>query len=254
MRLARNQQSPDFVRRAALAAGVGLGLTTLFLLYREPSRRPRRPKPDVKPTPPPPQPKGRPLCPYEVPGHAPADLTGVQPGDFVIVTLSNPTGNLRESTWAKVLNVGTHLAVEVVSSQKTGGPAVEAVPESLRTDWHGFTTGQRVFLDPKCVWDVLHTHTEPGTLLCGPKGAAAAGTPMVGHRDLRAGDSVKLVLGAPDGSALETSWVVVQRISPTGSVVTAQVAEPPQHAAAHGFAAGTTLEFARDCIFGIRPV
>lgn len=236
----------------AIAVGLGVGVVTLLLLTGGVGAKP--PKPGPKPTPPvPPKPTGRPLCPSEVAGHQAADTSTIKVGDYVIVTLANQSGTLRESTWAEVLSVGTNLGVKIVSSQVEDTPGT-VVPESLETKWHGFSNGQKLFVDRSCVWDVLRTHTGPGTLVCGPKGAQAAGTPPVGHRDLRAGDSVKVLLGAPDGTALEAVWATVKKISPTGSIVTAALSTQPQHTTSHGFSAGAELDFARDCIFGIRPV
>lgn len=234
--------------RGAMVAGVGIGAAALYWALRAP-KKPKRPR-NRLPT----QARGKPLCPTEVPGSSPPDLTGLKKGDFVIVTLSNETGNLRESTWGEVLNVsGQKIAVELVATQrgKFGGPRTEVVPESLKSEWHGFHTGQKLFLSPDCIWDVLHVHPQPGTMVCAQKGEIVIGRPPLSERFLAGGFRVQVILGSPGGSALESVWATVERISPTGSVITARIDEPPRHSKIHGFALGDTIEFARDCIFGV---
>lgn len=236
-----------------MVAGVGLGLGALFLLATTSAAKKRKAASTRKPALPT-QPQGRPLCPSEA-STSPADLTGLKSGDFVVVTLANKPGTLRDSTWAEVLNVGSRITVELVGSQRQKiGEQSEVVPESLKADWHGFHTGQKMFLRPECIWDVLHTHTKPGTLLCGSKGMFFLGKPPLTHRFLAPGFDVLLLLGSPGGSAVETVWATVTRISTTGSVITAQISGAPKHSTIHGFVVGDHLEFARDCIFGVRPV
>ncbi len=43
-------------------------------------------------------------------------------------------------------------------------------------------------------------------------------------------------------------------ISTTGSVITAEIAEAPKGTQQHGFKAGDSIQFARDCIFGVQAV
>lgn len=250
----RQPQTRDqLIRQGAAAAGVGVAIATVAILYYTSgqARRDRKRKEGAGPYK---KPVGHPLCPLEAAAE-PADLTGLHVGDFVIVTLANQPNTLRESTWAKVTGVSkSRIVVEIVGEARPGiEEGLEPIPGSLKTEWHGFHIGQKLFLSPECIWDVLHQNPQPGAILCGPQGQYAFGEPPLAHVFLATGFRVHIALAPPGGRFSEPVWAEVLRISPTGSVVTARILSEPQ-LEAHGFREGDVVEFARDCIFGVEAV
>lgn len=249
---------PGTTKRAAhegaVAAAVGVGVLTVaaLVVFGRKERADAKAKGGEKP--PAGVPSGHPLCPGDA-GSYPADLTGLKVGDFVVVTLANTTNTLRESTWARVLGtregrVTVELVGEMVPGVDTG---FEAVPRSLKTEWHGFHVGQKLFMRSNCIWDVLHRNPQPGAILCGMQGRYAFGHPPLAERHLAPGFRVRIALAPPQGRVSEPIWAEVLSVSPTGSVITARLLEQPQ-IPQHGFALGDVVQFARDCVFEVEPV
>ena len=230
---------------AALGA-LGIGTGVLLLLNWQSNASSKRGAPSL-----PKRVVGRPVCPS-----AGADVTDLKPGDFVMVTVGDQAGQHRESTWARVVTVGKMLALQLTGEVTAGKMGeMEPVPLTLQTSEHGFHIGQKLFIDPSCVWDVLHQNPQPGVILCGPWGAQFYKKAPVGpYRSLITGDSVEIILFSQQAKVGESVLAELVSISKTGTVLTGKIVGPLQHSGTHGFLPGNEVEFTRDCVFDVKPV
>lgn len=224
----------DRKRKITLAVGatglVAVGATAGYLLLREDR-------------------KGELICPA-----APIfDAEQFEKGDYVVLQLGSIDRTFSEATWARVVGrawfgAGADLKVELDSQLGSGGD-----PAPLQTDKHGFSMGQRLVVEPRCVWDRYRPLSGRATLVCGASLFALPATlglptaPDPRAKALQPGDSAALVVAAL-GKPVELVWVKIVESSVGGQVLAGEILYDTEHAALHGLLRGRRVEFVRDCV------
>lgn len=236
----------------------GLLISVLYTASRP--RGPRRSADFKKPVE-----QGGVLCPLDE-GRKPADITGVKMNDFVIVKLISKDRSYVERTWGRVIGKsddGELFLIELVTSLSESGL------QSMRTDKHGFSLGERIAIGVKCIYDVLpQADQSTFTILCGiplsqvtPPGWPLGKDKYIVPKEafsVRPGDTVVLVIGSPSvgGDALpgaqwiEEIMVTVVSLGKTGDVIRGLVRSTPENPN-HDLRRHNEVYFTRDCIVGV---
>lgn len=194
---------------------------------------------------------GRVVCPDEH-GATPASVAGLSKGDYVVVKLAR--GTVQEITWGRVLSWSRadrmELKIQLVGEIGKDGDGRKPLAD------HGFALDQQLVIAAHCVWDVL---VRPKTrLVCGAELSQIPG-PLPGTQRYKTWDTQALLVGeevrlvaAGEGLAWhEAFWARVTAISQTQQIVHAFVLETSRPE--NGLKTGDEIQFARDCVVGIRP-
>lgn len=187
----------------------------------------------------------------------PTDLALLEPGDFVTLAIADATGKLAESLWGQVSSMTPDkqdMNVMIVGQWTDAGLKLPA------TDKHGFRYGDKIFIDRRCVFDILHHEggvSEDAKILCD---ASALSVIEDGEYEQLSQAEVDQVTNhhmvwfvVASKTAQGTAWhelipAHVMEISPYRAIVKVMVANDPELTANHGLRRFSKVSITRSCI------
>lgn len=182
-------------------------------------------------------PKGQVIC-ASPPYFGPVDV-----GDYVVVALGSAQGDTVESTWARVTaRQGSTITATLVGESSEGG----GDPKPLSTSQHGFTLGDSITIERKCISDRFRPGQTWRTV-CGPS-LIATGHHAISPAQaslLGVGDRAQILIHNESGETAPL-WVLIDNVSQGVQTLRGQVNLVPSETL--GPSPGDVIEFLRDCV------